>query len=271
LPSDPDSTDIIFLDELNSAAPATQAAAYQLIQNRQCGSYVLPKGVDMVAAGNRDTDKGVTYRMPSPLSNRFIHLELAPNYEDWKQWAIDNAMHQQVTGYIEFAKNDLYRFDPKSPSRAFATPRSWSFVSELLENDDLPEDSLNDLVSGAIGEGIAAKFMAHRRISQYLPKPVDILNGAVTKTSITEISAMYSLSMSMCHELKIAYENNNPNWNKLADNFLGFMMENYPAEIAVVGFKTALNNYNLPFDTTAMSNFDRFFDQHGELVMKALG
>ena len=146
LPSDPDSTDIIFLDELNTSAPATQAAAYQLIHNRQVGSYVLPKGVDLVAAGNRDNDKGVTYRMPSPLSNRFIHLELTTNYEDWKQWAVDNKVHEHVVGYIEFAKNDLYRFDPKSPSRAFATPRSWSFVSDLLEDDDLPEDSLNDLI-----------------------------------------------------------------------------------------------------------------------------
>ncbi|NBO99404.1 MAG: AAA family ATPase [Proteobacteria bacterium] len=56
LPSDPDSTAILFLDELNSAAPATQAAAYQLILNRRVGTYILPKGVAIVAAGNRETD-----------------------------------------------------------------------------------------------------------------------------------------------------------------------------------------------------------------------
>ena len=66
LPTDEDSTAILFLDELNSAAPATQAAAYQLILNRRVGTYKLPKGVSIVAAGNRETDKGVTYRMPAP-------------------------------------------------------------------------------------------------------------------------------------------------------------------------------------------------------------
>ena len=60
LPVDPKSTAIVFLDELNSAAPAVQAAAYQLILNRRVGQYVLPKGVSIVAAGNRDADKGVT-------------------------------------------------------------------------------------------------------------------------------------------------------------------------------------------------------------------
>ena len=51
LPTDEDSTAIVFLDELNSAPPAVQAAAYQLILNRKVGTYTLPKGVDIVAAG----------------------------------------------------------------------------------------------------------------------------------------------------------------------------------------------------------------------------
>lgn len=84
LPTDPDSTAIIFLDELNSAPPAVQAAAYQLILNRRVGTYTLPKGVDLVAAGNREGDRGVTYRMPSPLANRFVHLEAKVDFDDWQ-------------------------------------------------------------------------------------------------------------------------------------------------------------------------------------------
>jgi len=53
LPSDPKSTAILFLDEINAAPPAVQAAAYQLILNRQVGAYKLPDGVSIVAAGNR--------------------------------------------------------------------------------------------------------------------------------------------------------------------------------------------------------------------------
>ena len=95
LPSDPDSTAVLFLDELNSAAPATQAAAYQLILNGRIGTYVLPKGVSLVAAGNRESDKGVTYRMPAPLANRFLHLELKTNFDDWQEWAVKNKVDFQ--------------------------------------------------------------------------------------------------------------------------------------------------------------------------------
>ena len=45
---------------------------------------------------------------------------------------MNNKIHKDVVGYISFAKQDLYDFDAKSASRAFATPRSWEFVSQLV-------------------------------------------------------------------------------------------------------------------------------------------
>jgi len=270
LPSDPDSKAILFLDELNSAAPATQAAAYQLILNRRVGTYRLPDGVDIVAAGNREADKGVTYRMPAPLANRFVHIELRVDFEDWHQWAVMNRVHEQVVGYVGFAKQDLYDFDPKSSSRAFATPRSWTFVSELLEDDDVSESTLTDLVSGAVGEGLAVKFMAHRKVAKQMPKPEDILTGKVKKFDIKEISAMYSLTISLCYELQEASNKKVKDWDSMADYFFGFMMDNFPTELVVMGAKVALTNYALPFDASKLKNFDKFHDKYGKYIIQAM-
>ena len=271
LPSDPDSTAILFLDELNSAAPATQAAAYQLILNRRVGTYVLPKGVSIVAAGNRDSDKGVTYRMPAPLANRFIHLELRVDFDDFHQWAVKNHIHEQVVGYLGFAKQDLYDFDPKSLSRSFATPRSWSFVSELLQDDDdINENTLTDLVAGAVGEGLAVKFMAHRKVAKQMPDPSEILAGKVKDFAIKEISAMYSLTISLCYELQEADRKKTKNWDSMADNFFGFMMDNFPTELVVMGAKVALTQYQLPFDASKLKNFDRFHSKYGKYILQAM-
>ena len=125
-------TIVLFLDELNSAPPSVQAAAYQLILNGRIGQYELPKNVRIVAAGNRETDRGVTYRMPAPLANRFRHINMEVNFEDWSIWATDNKVHQDVIGYLTYSKADLFDFDPKTSSQSFATPRSWNFVSEIL-------------------------------------------------------------------------------------------------------------------------------------------
>ena len=89
-------TIVLFLDELNSAPGATQAAAYQLVLNRRVGNYVLPDNVVIIAAGNRETDKGIVYRMPAPLANRFVHLEMRVDYNSWLDWAVENEIHSDV-------------------------------------------------------------------------------------------------------------------------------------------------------------------------------
>ena len=259
---------ILFLDEMNSAAPAVQAAAYQLILNRRVGQYTLPDNVYIVAAGNREADKGVVYRMPAPLSNRFVHLELAVDFDDWFQWAVDNKIHKDVVGYLQFSKKDLYDFDPKSPSRSFATPRSWSFVSELLE-DDLDEETQTDLVSGCVGEGLAIKFSAHRKVAAQMPNPTEILSGKVKELQTKEISAMYSLTVSLCYELKEASDKGEKDFDNMVDRFLRFMMDNFETELVVMGVKLALTQYALPIDPDEVECFDEFHDRFGKYITKA--
>jgi len=260
---------ILFLDEMNSAAPAVQAAAYQLILNRKVGQYVLPDNVLIVAAGNREADKGVTYRMPAPLANRFVHLEMTVDFDDWFQWAVNNNIHKDVVGYLTFAKKDLYDFDPKSPSRSFATPRSWSFVSELIEDEDHDEETTTDLVSGSVGEGLAVKFMAHRKVASSMPNPTDILAGKVKEMQTKEISAMYSLTVSLCYELKDASDKGDKKFDDKVNNFLRFAMDNFDTELVVMGIKLALTQYELPIDPDEVECFDEFHDRFGKYIKAA--
>ena len=261
---------VLFLDEMNSAAPSVQAAAYQLILNRRVGTYKLPDNVMIVAAGNREADKGVTYRMPAPLANRFIHLELAVNFDDWFNWAVapENNINTDVVGYLTFAKKDLYDFDPKSSTRSFATPRTWSFVSELLD-DDLDENTTTDLVAGAVGEGLALKFMAHRKVASSMPNPSDILAGKVSEMKTNEISAMYSLTVSLCYELKEACDKGDKKFDDKVNNFLRFAMDNFDTELVVMGIKLALTQYGLPIDPDEVACFDEFHERYGKYIKAA--
>lgn len=264
---------VLFLDEMNSAAPAVQAAAYQLVLNRRVGTYVLPDNVVIVAAGNRETDKGVTYRMPAPLANRFVHLEMRVDFDSWQTWAVEHRIHTDVVGFISFAKQGLFDFDPKSSSRAFATPRSWTFVSELLNDSSDSDATLTDLVAGSVGEGLAVKFMAHRKIASQLPVPTDILEGKVKELKIKEISAMYSLITSMCYELQDAHKklasDKTGKWHTLADNFFRFSMDNFTTEIVVMGARVALTTYNLPFVPGKLKSFDEFHKRFGKFILNS--
>ena len=261
---------VLFLDEMNSAPASVQSAAYQLILNRRVGKYVLPDNVVMVAAGNRESDKGVTYRMPTPLANRFIHQEMKVDFASWQEWAVMNKIHKDVVGYLSFAKQDLYDFDAKSASRAFATPRSWSFVSQLL-NDGVDDETMTNLVAGTVGEGLAVKFMSHRKVASRMPNPQDILKGKVKDLQVKEVSAMYSLVISMCYELKAAVETkvDQKEFHEMADNFLAYMMKNFETELTVMGARIALTTYDLPFLPTKLKNFDEFHSRFGKYILQA--
>ena len=266
---------VILFDELNSAAQSVQAALYQLILNKRFGQYILPKNVKLVAAGNRESDKGVTYRMPKPLANRFVHLDLRVDFDCWLDWAIEHKVHTDVVGFLQFSKRDLYDFDPKADNKAFATPRSWSFVSELFEEEsELTSVEETDLISGCVGEGIAIKFNAHRELRGKLPNPGDILDGKVKKLESNEISVQYAITTGMCYELKEGLdnakkENDMDTWHEQTSNFIQFMMDNFNTEMVIYGARLALKNYQLPFNHKKIQNFKDFFERYGKLVIEA--
>jgi hypothetical protein len=112
--------------------------------------------------------------------------------------------------------------------------------------------------------------MAHRKVAKQMPNPTDILMGKVEKINIKEISAMYSLTISLCYELQTADQKQAKNWDKMADNFFKFLMENFPTELTVMGAKVALTNYNLPFDASKLQHFDKFHTKYGKYIIQAM-
>jgi len=148
---------VLFLDEINAAPPMVQASLYQLVLDRKVGEYVLPDGWWIVAAGNRQKDRAVTFRMSSALSNRFVHLELDVDVSDWRAWALKNNIHPMVTAFIGY-KPGLLREDP-SESAAFSTPRAWEILSDVIKKFGGIKQC-SDIVSGIVGQGAATEFAA---------------------------------------------------------------------------------------------------------------
>lgn len=190
LPTDPDSTGILFLDEMNAGTPATQAAAYQLVLDRRVGEYELPPGWAIIAAGNRETDQGVTYTMPAPLANRFIHLEYEVQFDDWRKWATNAGMKTEVVNFINFRPGLLN--DPDFDKRAFPTPRAWEFVSRILDSGRSQQVE-RALIAGAVGDGASAEFAAFLKIYRNLPNPDSILMNPKAAAVPTDLATLYAL------------------------------------------------------------------------------
>lgn len=190
---------ILFLDELNTAPPLVQAACYQLILDRKLGEYILPDGWTVVAAGNRESDRAVTHRMPSALANRLVHLDFEPDLDDWLGWAAENGIEPKLQAFLRFRPKLLHAFDPKKNEKAFPSPRSWEFASRILRaSPDI--ESANGLLQGAVGEGATAECVAFLRIYDELPDADDALADPVSISIPDDPAVFYALCESVARK-----------------------------------------------------------------------
>ena len=194
--SSEDVINILFLDEISAAPQSVQAAAYQITLDRVVGEHRLPDNCIVIAAGNRVTDKSVAYKMPKALANRLMHIEVESNFESWKEWAIVNGINEKVVGFLDFKRNYLMDFDAGSDDLAFATPRSWEMVSNVLNRINPSIEASFPMISGLVGTGVAVEFRTWERVYLNLPSIEDIFNGK-SPTPPQNTDAMYALTSSM--------------------------------------------------------------------------
>jgi hypothetical protein len=254
LPTDPDSEGILFLDELNSAPLSVQAAIYQLVLDRKIGEYTMPKGWRIVCAGNKIDDKGIVFKLPSPLINRMVHFVLEARYDDFKGWAIKNNIHSFIIGFLGFRPDLLSSEVPSSTETnpAFCTPRAWSMLSNIIDtNQDI--NTIHPIVYGTVGYGAGIEFISFVKVYKTLPSIDAILNGeseAVPK----EPSALYAL----CAAIIEKYDNISQ-----AKNLFAYS-KHLPVEFAVMLIKDLI----LKDESIAeLEEFDVWLEQYGQFIL----
>jgi hypothetical protein len=191
-----DGEGILFLDELNAAPAMVQASCYQLVLDRKLGEYTLPDGWAIVAAGNRDSDRAVTTRMPTPLRNRFVHLEFEVDLQEWSEWAIQANIRPEVIAFLRFRQELLSGFD--RDANAFPSPRSWEFVSRILSTT--PDQAVeHELFAGAVGAGAATEFSAFLKTFRELPNIDAILMNPLKEPVSENAAAQYAVASALAH------------------------------------------------------------------------
>ncbi len=163
---------ILFLDELNLAPPVIQGVAQQLVLDRHMGSYQVPEGWYIWAAGNRKEDRAAVFDMPAPLANRFLHLHVEPDMDSFRMYAWSAGLHEHIIAFLSYRPSLLHKPDPQEP--AWPAPRSWEMASRLHQA------GLD--IRAAVGEGAAAEFDAYVYHADSLPDLDAILRGAGHET-----------------------------------------------------------------------------------------
>lgn len=197
---------IIMLDELPSAVPSIQVQAYQLMSEHRIGPHRLDPGVHVIAAGNRLTDKGVVYRMPSPLINRCLHLEISPELEDWLDYMYPRGLEPEVAAYLRRYPQRLLELHPNIDTLPFPSPRSWTYTSRTIKkaravtggrDQSMFFEYLRPLLEGLIGPGVATDFITYLRVFDELPDTEAIMEGRASPTPPSSPDALFALVSSL--------------------------------------------------------------------------
>ncbi len=255
LPTNPDSKGILFLDELNSAPLSVQSAIYQLVLDRKIGEYELPKGWRIVCAGNRINDKGIVFKLPSPLINRMVHLVLEAKFDDFKEWAIKNQIHPFIIGFLGFRPDLLSSTIPSNSETnpAFCTPRSWSMLSNIIkQNGNIAQ--ISPIIYGTVGYGGGVEFISFVKIYETLPNVEAILDGLIFDVP-KEPSALYAI----CSALIERYDGN----LEKATNLFKYA-NHLPVEFSVLLIKDLIvKDENI----ANLDSFNEWMERYGEYII----
>lgn len=232
---------ILFLDEISAAPQSLQAAAYQIALDKRIGEFELPENCIVICAGNRTTDRSVAFRMPKALANRLLHIEILSDFDSWYEWALNHKIDKRILGYLAF-DNSRLNAEPAIEELAFPTPRSWEFVSNLLQITEKTPGEMHSLISGCIGVSTALEFEHWCNVYDKLPNTADILTGTCTMR-ITKPDVIYALTSSL---LSYVAEHNETIRDEALENICRYVSQ-FQADFSAMFFRgmLTLNGMNL--------------------------
>jgi len=157
---------LLSFDEINAAQDdGVLAVCYQIMNEGRCGEHLLKPNVRIIAMGNRETDRGVTRRMPLPLCNRMTHAEVVVDPDALVFHLQQKGVPRLCLAFLLFRKTLINTFDPALPQKVVATPRTWEKAFRYWVDPLMPESVRAAAITGAVGDGPAGEFLAFTQLA----------------------------------------------------------------------------------------------------------
>lgn len=155
---------MLFLDEMNAASKAVQAASYKLVLDRMTGQKKLNERCLITAAGNLSTDRSIVNALSTAMQSRMVHLEMQINFEEWLyDVAFKENYDSRIIAYLSQFPSKLMDFRPDHNEKTFCCPRTWEFTNRLIQGKTVTDD-MAILLAGTITSGTAVDFVQFTKV-----------------------------------------------------------------------------------------------------------
>lgn len=245
---------MILFDELSSAAPAVQAAAYKIILDRKIGTHDLHEKVKLCAAGNLETDNAIVHPMSTALQSRMAHLELVVDHKEWINHANEKGWDHRITSYIGFKPGALYTFQADHTDNTYACPRTWEFADRVLKVTDISSPEALPMLAGTLSEGVAREFIGYCKVFTELPTMAQLMASPDTIKVPVELSTLFALTGAISHHASV-------------DNVGGLLkfVVRLPIEFQVIAVKQAIKRTPALLASPAVQEW---INKHADVYMR---
>ncbi len=184
---------ILFIDEINCVSETLAPAMLQFLQYKTFGNHKIPEGFIIAAAGNPPEYNKSVREFDIATLDRIRRIEVEADFEVWKEYAVNAAVHPAVIAYLEARKEHFYRIESTVSGKQFATPRGWEDLARLIEVYEKLGKTVDREVAAqyienpSIAKDFAAYLELYRRYqSEY--QIGTILSGTVPESVINRAS-----------------------------------------------------------------------------------
>ncbi|WP_088226826.1 ATP-binding protein [Desulfosporosinus sp. FKB] len=250
-------TVLLFIDEINRCEHTVQQELMNLILNREINGYELPEGVKILAAMNPSSKYGSDFDyqvvdMDAAQENRFVWLNMEPDYNQWIDWALEAGIEQKVIEFISTFPDYLHKVNEDDIR---ATPRSYERISGIFKiykesKDSIPRSVFLNVIRGNVGKLIAEEFVTFIE-SDYssLISFKDVFSGdSLSEIIIEKIKKeshirLYLTAKNILKTLESNMKSHDSNSTYYIERFIEFLKA-YPVDLMIGIMKDIKNSYH---------------------------
>ena len=124
---------ILFLDEINCVSETLAPSMLQFLQYKTFGTHKVPDGWIVVTAGNPPEYNNSVREFDIVTWDRLKRIDVEPDFEVWKEYALEKGVHPAVVTYLEIKKDDFYCVETTADGKQFVTARGWVDLSDMIK------------------------------------------------------------------------------------------------------------------------------------------
>lgn len=159
---------ILFLDEINCVSETLAPAILQFLQYKIFGRHQVPYGWIVVTAGNPPEYNNSVREFDIVTWDRLKRIDIDPDYDVWKEYAVNSGVHPAITTYLDIKKGDFYKIESTLDGKTFATARGWTDLSATMR--------IYERRGFKITEGLVGQYLQNRQIAKDFAIYYDLFN-----------------------------------------------------------------------------------------------